>query len=117
MRLFKNVFFTTLMLLFISVTMSLIVKKDNQKKDDQKDYSLAKVMKIEDKYVFLNAEPVQDFDIVYQILTFKTGSYNNLDHIANYVMGLALRKKKKEGKDFDAIIVGSTKYDIAIKFK
>lgn len=111
MKLLKKTISTITILLLISVFMSLIIKEQS------KDYSLAKVMKIEDKYVFLNAEPVQEFEVVYQILTYKTGSYNNLDHIANYVMGLALRKQKKEGKEFDAIIVGSTKYDIAIKFK
>jgi len=83
----------------------------------EKDLSLARVQKMSGKYVFLSCEPVNDYDIAFEIKGFTIGQFASPDEIANFVIKNALRVVKKENKEFDGVVIGSGKVDIAITFK
>jgi len=83
------------------------------------DASLAKVNKVSGKYIFLNCEPVNEYEVVYEVkaVPLTTGQVSTLDKISNFVLKKAFKMKKKEGEDFDALIIGTSKFDLAIRFK
>ncbi len=81
-----------------------------------KDYSLAKVSKVSGKYIFMESEPMQEYEIVYELKCF-VGGFNSPNDIVEYVDKLAKKQEKNIGKEYDALIIGSGKYDLAIKFK
>ncbi len=85
------------------------------------DYSLARVERTSGKYIFLNAEPVSDYEIVFPVeikVIWDNSQISGLDKITNLVLTKALKISEKEGKEFDALIIKSgQKQDLAIKFK
>lgn len=85
------------------------------------DNSLARVERTSGKYIFLNAEPVSDYEIVFPVeikVVWDNSQINSLDKISNLVLSKALKTAEKEGKEFDALIIKSgQKQDLAIKFK
>lgn len=82
------------------------------------DKSLARVQKVSGKYVFLNCEPLNEYEVIYEVkaVPLSTSSVSSTDKISNFVLNKALKMKKKQGKDFDALIIGTSKFDLAIKF-
>jgi hypothetical protein len=80
------------------------------------DASLAQVNKVSGKYIFLNCEPVNEYEVVYEVKAFAL-SFSGIDDITDIVLKKAFKMKKKEGKDFDALIIGSSKFDLAVNFK
>lgn len=89
----------------------------NSNNGNEKDLSLAKVNKMSGKYVFMECEPVNDYEIVYELTGFTLGNWDSPKEIADFVFKLARKEKEKQQKEYDAIIVGSNKTDLAIKFK
>jgi hypothetical protein len=83
----------------------------------EKDLSLARVQKMSGKYVFLSCEPLNDYDVAFEIKGFTLGHFDTPDEMANFVVKNALKISSKEHKEFDGVVVGSGKVDIAIKFK
>lgn len=81
----------------------------------EKDTSLARVHKTKGKLVFLDCEPVHEYDVVFEF-KFKvyTGSF---EEYRTRGIDAADKYAAKESLNYDAIIVGNTKKDIAIKFK
>jgi hypothetical protein len=87
--------------------------------DKSKDNSIARVKKIEGKFVFWQCEPLANYDIV--------GKYNVSGVGQQVLMGTCpthqqkidklIKKAQKDNLDFDGVIYGSSKYDLVIKFK
>lgn len=80
------------------------------------DNDLCVVNKRNGKLVFWNFDPTQEYDVVF---TFKGGSANHLlqaEQSANMVKE-AIVQASIDKTEFDAIIVGNTERDEAIKFK
>ena len=86
----------------------------------EKDNSLGRVQKMSGKYVFMYCEPTNDYDIAFEIkspgVVWSPPSATP-DGIANFVMKNAIKISKNDNKDFDGVIIGSGKFDIAVKFK
>lgn len=88
-------------------------------KDKSKDNAIARVKKNEGKLVFIECEPLTNYDIV--------GKYNISGVGQQLLLGTCPSHQekvdkliKKAGKDksgFDGVIYGSSKNDLAIKFK
>jgi len=84
------------------------------------DNSLARTERVSGKYIFLNAEPVAEYDIAFlvAVTVIDPAQVSSLDKISNVVLKKAFKIAEKEGKDFDALIIKSgQKQDLAIKFK
>ena len=87
---------------------------------EEKDNSLGQVQKMSGKYVFMYCEPTNDYDIAFEIKSpgvVWSAPDATPDGIANFVVKNALKISKKDNKDFDGVIIGSGKIDIAVKFK
>ncbi|MBW8050773.1 MAG: hypothetical protein FVQ77_10655 [Cytophagales bacterium] len=83
---------------------------------DSKDKSLARVQKMSGKYVFINAEPVQEYDVTFELKIVAMG-FDSPDDMSSKVMKKALKIAEKKNIDFDGVVLGSGKIDVAIKFK
>jgi hypothetical protein len=93
------------------------LKEQDAMLQPEKDLSLGHVQKMSGKLVFLNCEPVNNYDIAFEIKVISLGSFKSPDDIANSVVKNALKTSKKDNMEFDAVIVGSGRIDVAIKFK
>jgi len=88
-------------------------------KDKSKDNAIARVKKNEGKYVFIDCEPVTNYDI--------SGKYNVSGAGQKILLGTCpsyqekidklIKKANKEKLNFDAVIFGSSQNDLVIKFK
>ena len=85
------------------------------KQQTEKDYGLARVTKASGKWIFIRCEPVNDYDVAFEVSPW--GSPKNPEEIANLLVTDAIKVGKKKKIDFDGIVIGSAKKDIAIKFK
>jgi len=85
-----------------------------------KDNSLGRVQKMTGKYVFMYCEPTNDYDVAFEIkspaVVWKSPDATP-DGIANFVVKRAMKISEEDNKDFDGVVIGSGKIDIAIKFK
>lgn len=79
------------------------------------DISLAKAITIDGKYVFFNCEPIAPYEIAFDFSTtiVKFAGCPNMLEITKACINSANKKEIP----YDAIIIGSSKYDIAIRFK
>lgn len=87
--------------------------KNNSESEDKK--ALGKVLVIDGKFVFTNSEPVAPYETAFQFKT-KVGSFGGCPSSLD-VAKAVVESAKKNGLPFDAVIVGSEKYDLAIKYK
>ena len=88
-------------------------------KDKSKDNSIARVKKNEGKLVFVECEPLANYDIA--------GKYNVSGVGQQIILGTCpthqekvdnlIRKSNKKNLEFDGVIYGSSQNDLAIKFK
>lgn len=104
----------------LSSSSSTLIKRDSiqfSNLRDTTDRSLCRAVKMSGKYVFMNSEPINDYEVVYYVKLSGLVSGGSPTEIASLVLTKALKMEKEEGKPFDAVIIGSTKYDLAIKFK
>lgn len=96
----------------------MVVTEDKQ---ETTDLALARVDKISGKYIFLNAEPVAEYEVAFMVeikVIWDNSQMNSLDKIANLVLNKAFKTAEKEGKEFDGLIIKSgQKQDLAIRFK
>ena len=83
------------------------------------DASLAKVSKVSGKYIFLNCEPANEYEVVYEVkaVPWRAAQVSSLDKITNFVLKRAFKMKDEIGKDFDALLIGTSKFDLAVRFK
>lgn len=94
------------------LSIALLLSFTSKKEMDQ---SLARVTKVSGKYVFMRCEPLVDYEVVFDVAPW--GSGKTPEDIANLIVTDALKVGKKKKLEFDAVVIGSTKRDIAIKFK
>ena len=62
---------------------------------NEKDLSLARTQKMSGKYVFLDCEPISEYDVAFEIKGFTMGHFDSPNEIANFVVKNALRIGKK----------------------
>lgn len=104
--------------LFIAIpAVFILTAMISEMKQPEKDMSLARAQKMSGKYVFINSEPINEYDVAFEIKGFTLGNWDTPDEMANYVVKNALKISGKDHKDFDGVVIGSGKMDIAIKFK
>lgn len=82
--------------------------------DNVPDKHLAKATDVRGKPVFVNSTPVVPYDVAFEI-KIKVGGFScpSVLDIANALV----KSADKEGLPYDAIIMGSGKTDLAIRFK
>lgn len=81
------------------------------------DKGLARVEKKSGKYVFLECEPVTEYDVAFDVKAAVAGAEVPADFV-EVVLKKALKTGEKEHKDFDGVVIKSgQRSDIAIKFK
>lgn len=86
----------------------------NTSTEDNK--GLGEVLVIDGKYVFTNADPVQAYETAFTYEVKPASGWvgcPTVEEIAKH----SLDNAKKKGLPFDAVIVGSSKTNLAIKFK
>lgn len=106
----------TIMSFIAGIIITLLVSFTSTSKPViEKDFSLARVSKVSGKWVFMRCEPIQDYDVVFDVAPW--GSGKTPEDIANLIVTDAIKVGKKKKIEFDAVVIGSTKRDIAIKFK
>ena len=59
----KKILFTALASFILIAIFAF--KSETKANQTEKDYSLARVSKVSGKYIFLNCEPIQDYEVVY----------------------------------------------------
>ena len=62
---------------------------------NEKDLSMACTQKMSGKYVFLNCEPINEYEVAFEIKGFTMGHFNSPNEISNFVVKNALRIGKK----------------------
>jgi hypothetical protein len=78
---------------------------------------LAKVNRVEGKYIFYLNEPVSDYDIVFTFKTDLQTTCQTISGLVSSIMRAANYEAGAQGRPYDAIIIGNTERDLAIKFK
>ncbi|MFM2224579.1 MAG: hypothetical protein RJA07_781 [Bacteroidota bacterium] len=88
-------------------------------KDKSKDNSIARVKRDEGKYVFIECEPLANYDVVYKSDVSGIGQQILLGTCPSMQEKIdkLLKRATKNNKEFDGVIYGSTKNDLAIQFK
>ena len=84
------------------------------------DMSLGRAQKMSGKYVFMYSEPANEYEVAFEVKSpgiVWSGPEATPDGIADFVVKRAIKISKEENKDFDGVVIGSGKIDIAIKFK
>ena len=84
------------------------------------DKSLGRVQKMSGKLVFMYSEPVNEYDVAFEIKSpgiVWSNPEATPDGIADFVVKRAMKISKEENKEFDGVVIGSGKIDIAVKFK
>ncbi|MBC8265584.1 MAG: hypothetical protein H8E84_01325 [Flavobacteriales bacterium] len=85
------------------------------------DISLARAEKVSGKYVFMNSEPIEEYETVFFVdikFVWSNKQLNTPDKVASMIMKKALKISKKKNLEFDAIMInGRQAQDVAIKFK
>ncbi|WP_421977164.1 hypothetical protein [Roseivirga seohaensis] len=106
---------TILPALALIMATSLPLLHNNQEKD------LARVERVQGKYVFVMSQPTMDYDVVDDLSTGGTsallGKQSIDDQIANMVKRGLKRVEKGDIKDFDAIVTPDGQRGTLIKFK
>jgi hypothetical protein len=79
------------------------------------DISMCKAQMVDGIYVFINSVPSQPYETAFQIETKVAGGFGcpSINDLAKAVV----KSARKNGLPFDAVILGSGKIDLAIKFK
>jgi hypothetical protein len=86
----------------------------------EKDNALSRVQKMSGKHVFMYSEPINEYDVAFEVKSpgiAWSSPEATPDGIANFVIKKAMKISKEQNKEFDGVIIGSGKIDIAIKFK
>lgn len=104
-------------LIFSSGVLLSLMFAFSTKSSDAKDYSMGRVTRMSGKYIFINCEPVNDYEVVYEVKTVLLGGVTSTNAMVDAVMVNAKKMEKKDPKPYDALIIGSNKYDLAVKFK
>lgn len=81
------------------------------------DKGLARVEKKSGKYIFLECEPLAEYDVAFDVKASTGGAWQLSDY-AETALKRATKIADNEKKSFDGIIIkGGQKADIAVKFK
>lgn len=88
-------------------------------KDKSKDNAIARVKKNEGKLVFIECEPVVNYDIIGKYSVSGVGQQLLLGTCPSHQEKIdkIIKKATKEKLSFDGVVYGSSKNDVAIKFK
>ena len=88
-------------------------------KDKSKDNSIARVKKNEGKLVFVQCEPLANYDIVGKYNISGVGQQILLGSCPKHQQKIdkLIKKASKDKVEFDGVMYGSSKNDLAIKFK
>lgn len=76
---------------------------------------IGRVQKTTGKDVYIFSEPIQPYDVVFEIkaTVVKLVGCPDIQEIVDAVV----KKGLKDGKEFDGVVIGSGRRDIAIKYK
>ena len=104
--------------MMIIILLGLTVNSYSQLMDS---LSISKVSKVSGKYVFMMSEPVQKYEVVMEINwnfwnSLTLGSKDTPFKIANWVNNKFRRQGRRKKIEYDAIIIGSSSQDFAIRF-
>jgi hypothetical protein len=88
-------------------------------KDKAKDNAIARVKKTDGKLVFIECEPINDYEIVGKYDVSGVGQQLLIGTCPthNQKIDKLIKKSEKDKLDYDAIMYGSSKHDLAVKFK
>ncbi|MBE7443699.1 MAG: hypothetical protein HS119_14725 [Flavobacteriales bacterium] len=88
-------------------------------KDKSKDNAIARVKKNEGKLVFVQCEPLANYDIAGKYNISGVGQQIMLGSCPTHQQKIdkLIKKAGKDKLDFDGVMYGSSKNDLAIKFK
>jgi hypothetical protein len=104
----------SLLILIVLITMSFAFRI---KSDDPTDNALARVSKVNGRYVFYHNEPVNHYEIAF---TFKDGiknfDCNTVESNMNEAVKNANMEAGQQGKLYDALVIGTGDRDMAITF-
>ena len=87
--------------------------------------NLARVSRLQGYETYVMCDPLRDYDVVFDVSTgakassFLTGGLVNegvSDKVTQFV-NRAMKQAKKDGKEFDAVLISGGKTAVAIKFK
>lgn len=80
---------------------------------------LAQVIKMNGKHIYIASEPVAAYDVAFDFKTNINAVYScpGIYETAQQCVESAIKQGKKTNIDFDGIIIGSGKKDLAIKYK
>ncbi|MFD2937711.1 hypothetical protein [Spirosoma flavum] len=88
-----------------------------QRSFDQTDKGLVRVEKKSGKYVFLECEPVGDYEIAFNFVT-RVSNVSQPGDFTFAAIEKAIKIGERKKKEFDGIIIKTgAREDIAIKFK
>lgn len=98
-----------------------IITRSNSKRDlaikfasSKKDNSIARISPVNGKYIFIECDPLSEYDVVSNI---KVSPGANRQKTIDKILNKAFKEEEKESKSFDGILFGSTTYNSSIKFK
>lgn len=88
-------------------------------KDKSKDNAIARVKKNEGKFVFVECEPLANYDVISKYDVSGVGQQILLGSCPGHQQKVdkIIKKATKENLNFDGVMYGSSKNDLAIKFK
>ena len=88
-------------------------------KDKSKDNAIARVKKNEGKFVFIQCEPLTNYDIIGKYNVSGVGQQLLLGTCPTHQQKIEklIKKAGKDKLDYDAVMYGSSTNDYAIKFK
>lgn len=88
-------------------------------KDKSKDNAIARVKRVEGKFIFIQCEPISNYNMIGKYNVSGAGQQILLGTCPSYQEKISklIKKANKEKEDFDGVILGSDKFDQSIKFK
>lgn len=88
-------------------------------KDKSKDNAIARVKRVEGKYIFIQCEPIVNYNMIGKYNVTGAGQQLLLGTCPTFQEKLSklIKKANKENEDFDGIIWGSDIFNQSIKFK
>jgi hypothetical protein len=88
-------------------------------KDKSKDNAIARVSKVEGRYVFINCEPLTNYEMVSKYNVEGAGQQLLLGTCPTRVEKISkiIKKSEKSKLSYDAVIYGVSENDLVIKFK
>lgn len=105
----------TIILSFLSGVLLTLTYAFTNNNSGEQDKTLGKINLVDGKPVFVNCAPVVPYETAFEFVT-KAHSFGGCPTVDDFCKE-SVKSANKKGFPYDAIILGNTKYDLAIKFK